>query len=65
MLSAIASVVSVGAAGEDETEMSHRIDAIMDTLADPAGTFYRFSMAHSLLRRVRVNGNGSAKGEAK
>jgi F420-non-reducing hydrogenase small subunit len=65
MLSAIASVVGVGAAGEDEVEMAHRIDAVMDTLADPAGTFYRFSMAHSLLRRVRVNGNGSAKGEAK
>ena len=32
-----------------------------DVLVDPAGTFYRFSMAHSLLHRARVNGNG--KGE--
>jgi F420-non-reducing hydrogenase small subunit len=61
MLSAIASVVSTGAAGEDEHEMARRIDAVMDTLADPAGTFYRFSMAHSLLHRVRVNGNGPAR----
>jgi F420-non-reducing hydrogenase small subunit len=61
MLSAIASVVSTGAAGEDEHQMAQRIDAVMETLADPAGTFYRFSMAHSLLRRVRVNGNGAAR----
>jgi F420-non-reducing hydrogenase small subunit len=56
MLSAIASVVGVGAPGEDEHEMAHQIDTLMDSLADPAGTFYRFSMAHSLLRRIRVNG---------
>jgi F420-non-reducing hydrogenase small subunit len=62
MLSAIASVVGVGAAGEDEHEMAKRLDALMDTLADPAGTFYRFSMAHSLLKRVRVNGNGDKGG---
>jgi F420-non-reducing hydrogenase small subunit len=62
MLSAIASVVSEGAAGEDEFEMARRIDSVMGTLADPAGTFYRFSMAHSLLRRVRRNGNGAAQG---
>ena len=63
MLSAIASVVDVGTAGEDEAEMAHKIDAVMDTLADPAGTFYRFSMAHSLLHRVRTNGNGAKEGE--
>jgi len=62
MLSAIASVVGVGAAGEDEHEMAKRLDALMDTIADPAGTFYRFSMAHSLLKRVRVNGNGDKGG---
>jgi len=65
MLSAIASIVDVGAAGEDEVEMAHKIDAVMDTLADPAGTFYRFSMAHSLLHRVRINGNGAKEGEVK
>jgi F420-non-reducing hydrogenase small subunit len=56
MLSAIASVVGVGAAGEDEVEMAKKLDQVMGTLADPAGTFYRFSMAHSLLERARVNG---------
>jgi F420-non-reducing hydrogenase small subunit len=58
MLSAIASVVGVGSAQEDEVEMEQKLEAVMDTLADPAGTFYRFSMAHSLLHRVRVPGNG-------
>jgi F420-non-reducing hydrogenase small subunit len=56
MLSAIASVVGVGAAGEDEVEMAKKLDQVMSTLVDPAGTFYRFSMAHSLLQRARVNG---------
>jgi len=31
----------------------------VDTIADPAGTFYRFSMAHSILKRVK-NGKGAA-----
>lgn len=62
MLSAIASVVSVGQAGEEEAELNRKIGEVMDTLADPAGTFYRFSMAHSILHRVKVNGNGSNGG---
>jgi hypothetical protein len=37
----------------------------MDSLADPAGTFYRFSMAHSMLKRVKVNGNGANGGDTK
>jgi F420-non-reducing hydrogenase small subunit len=55
ILSAIASVVGVGAPGEDEKEMEEKIGEVMSTLADPAGTFYRFSMAHSLLQRARVS----------
>jgi F420-non-reducing hydrogenase small subunit len=62
MLSAIASIVGAGAAGEEEHVLNAKIGAVMDTLADPAGTFYRFSMAHSLLKRVRSNGNGAKGG---
>lgn len=62
MLSAIASVVGVGQAGEEEAELNRKIGEVMDTLADPAGTFYRFSMAHSILHRVKVNGKGSNGG---
>ncbi len=57
MLSAIASVVDVGVAGEEEHELERKINEAMETLADPAGTFYRFSMAHSLLGRARILGN--------
>jgi len=62
MLSAIASVVGIGQAGEEEAELNRKIGEAMDTLADPAGTFYRFSMAHSILHRVKVNGNGANGG---
>ena len=58
MLSAIAAVVAVGEPGDEEEELEHRIAEAMETLADPAGTFYRFSMAHSLLRRTKANGGG-------
>lgn len=64
MLSAIASVIGVGEPNMEESEIERRIEAVVDTLADPAGTFYRFSMAHSLLHRVRTGENGAnGKGE--
>jgi F420-non-reducing hydrogenase small subunit len=44
MVSALASVVD---AHEPED-----IDRILGQIADPIGTFYRFSLAHSILRRV-------------
>ncbi|TXT21359.1 MAG: hydrogenase subunit G [bacterium] len=45
LMSAIASVV-------DENEPD-AIDRVLDGLPDPAGSFYRFSLAHSLLRANR------------
>jgi hypothetical protein len=35
----------------------------METLVDPAGTFYRFSMAHSMLRRARITNEDDNKGD--
>jgi F420-non-reducing hydrogenase small subunit len=61
MLSAIASVIDVGDPSMDEADIEEQIEAVVSTLADPAGTFYRFSMAHSILHRANVSGNG--KGE--
>jgi F420-non-reducing hydrogenase small subunit len=58
MLSAIASVIGVGDPTMEEKELEEKIQAVVDTIADPAGTFYRFSMAHSLLHRANVGGNG-------
>ena len=46
MLSALSSVIDA----QDPAE----IDRIVGQIADPIGTFYRFSLPHSLLRRVRV-----------
>jgi F420-non-reducing hydrogenase small subunit len=46
LISAIASVL--------DAETPEEIDAILDTLPDPAGYFYRFSLAHSLLTRTRL-----------
>lgn len=54
MLSAVASVVAAESPEPDEAAQAQAIAAVMDTLADPAGTFYRFSLAHSLLQRARV-----------
>lgn len=44
MVSALCSVI-------DAHEMPE-IESILDQIADPIGTFYRFSLAHSILRRV-------------
>ncbi len=59
MLAAIASVIGVGQVGDSEAELEEALDEVMDSIADPAGTFYRFSMAHSILQRARINGNGT------
>jgi F420-non-reducing hydrogenase small subunit len=45
-LSAFASILATN----DEKE----IDKIIETIVDPAGTFYRFSLPHSILRRKRL-----------
>ena len=62
MLSAIASVLDVGLPATPEHELEQEIQAAVDTLADPAGTFYRFSMSHSLLRRAQISRNGKGDG---
>ena len=57
MIAAIASSIDVsGKPGDDEHELARRVEEAIASIVDPAGTFYRFSMAHSLLRRVKMNG---------
>jgi F420-non-reducing hydrogenase small subunit len=68
MIGAIASVIKEGSgslAGVDEAELQRKIGEVMDTLVDPAGTFYRFNMAHSLLMRARSREDNAAKGGAR
>ncbi len=54
MLTAIASVLEVGKTGDTDADLERKIDKVLETLVDPAGTFYRFSMAHSILHRSRL-----------
>jgi F420-non-reducing hydrogenase small subunit len=51
MMGALASVID----SNDPTEIDRIIE---EGIPDPIGTFYRFSLAHSLLRRVRRETNG-------
>jgi F420-non-reducing hydrogenase small subunit len=44
MVSALSSVI--------DAQEPEEIERILDQIADPIGTFYRFSLAHSILRRV-------------
>ena len=37
-----------------ETDDEQEIEKIVDTIVDPAGTFYRFSLPSSILRRKRM-----------
>lgn len=46
MVSAIASVI--------DSNNPDEIERIVATIADPAGTFYRFSLADSMLRRAQL-----------
>jgi F420-non-reducing hydrogenase small subunit len=55
LISAFASVID---ANEPE-----EIERILDGIPDPAGQFYRFNLAGSLLRGAKTNGRGSTEGE--
>lgn len=51
MLSALASIMGL----EDEAEMSEEeVEAMMKQVKDPIGTFYRYGLPVSILRRARV-----------
>jgi F420-non-reducing hydrogenase small subunit len=43
-----------GIASVIDAKTPEEIDAILDTLPDPAGYFYRFSLAHSMLHRTAL-----------
>ncbi len=52
MMTALASVIDSTDPGE--------IDNILDGIVDPVGSFYRFSMPHSLLKAAKGNGDDRA-----
>ena len=53
MMARLASVID----SNDPEEIDRIIE---EGIPDPVGTFYRFSLAHSLLRRTRRNGHRGA-----
>jgi len=63
MVAAIAALSAAGDPEGGEARLREEIEDAMSTIVDPAGTFYRYSLAHSLLRRARVRppaGGGDA-----
>jgi F420-non-reducing hydrogenase small subunit len=59
MIAAVAAVIAAGSPQQPEAELVAAVEAAMSTIVDPAGTFYRYSLAHSLLRRARVGNEGA------
>ena len=55
MVAAIGSAIDVnGKPGDNEEALARKVKEAVETVVDPAGTFYRFSLAHSMLVRARV-----------
>ena len=55
MVAAIGSAIDVsGKPGDNEEALARQVEQAVATVVDPAGTFYRFSLAHSMLVRARV-----------
>ncbi len=51
MVSALGAIIDIGPLkGLDEAEINNRIDAIINSVPDYIGTFYRYTLAESLLR---------------
>jgi len=63
MLTAVASVLEVGETTDTDEELEVKLDHALEALVDPAGTFYRFSMSHSILHRMRTVGDDSNGGD--
>lgn len=57
MLAALAALAEVGGAGMDEDRLRRDAETILDTVVDPVGTLYRFSLARSLLARLGPQGD--------
>lgn len=63
MVTAIAALSAAGDPAEGENRLQESIETAMATIADPAGTFYRYSLAHSLLRRARIGDRAGGRGD--
>lgn len=55
MVTAVASIIDVGTPDMPEDVLEREIQAVIDTIPDPAGTFYRFSMAGKPVSRSALS----------
>lgn len=53
-VAALAAAVDAGSPQSGERNLKREVEEAMNTIVDPAGTFYRFSMGDSLLQRARL-----------
>ena len=52
MVSALGSIIDInGIKGIDEDDIAGKIDKIIESIPDPSGLFYKFSLANSILKR--------------
>jgi F420-non-reducing hydrogenase small subunit len=58
MVDAVAALVEAGKGEVDEAKAALAVEAAIESVVDPAGTFYRYGLAGSLLRRARPAGAG-------
>jgi len=58
---ALAMFVSMLGLEDEETMSDQEVRELVSAIPDPAGTFYRFSLPSSLLRRKRMEGVGGTK----
>lgn len=63
MVAALAGMIGAGDPARGESHLREQVEAAMRSIPDPAGTFYRFSLAHSLLRRARRRAGDDGSGE--
>jgi F420-non-reducing hydrogenase small subunit len=59
MVGALAGMIAAAESAQGESRLREEVEEAMRSIVDPAGTFYRFSLAHSLLRRARVGDEGA------
>jgi F420-non-reducing hydrogenase small subunit len=51
MVAALGSIIDIGnTKGIPEEEIDRRVDAVLDSIPDYAGTFYKYSLPGSILR---------------
>jgi F420-non-reducing hydrogenase small subunit len=60
LTAALASVVDSGTATQQPDQLAAEVETAMASVVDPAGTLYRYAMAHALRQAGRLGPGGPA-----